>query len=97
MRILLDQNVPIGVRSLLGSEHEIYTANEMGWSRRSDAELLKLAEQSGFDVLVTGDQNMPFQLNLKGRRIRLVTLWTTRWLNLLAEQKRVRRLVLSTD
>jgi len=30
----------------------------MGWSGEKNGELLKLCEAEGFDVLVTGDQNL---------------------------------------
>jgi len=40
---------------------------------------LKAAEQAGFDVLLTPDQNMRYQQNLTGRRIAIVVLGKGRW------------------
>jgi hypothetical protein len=36
--------------------------------------LLEAAEEAGFDVLITADQNIPDQQNLSGRKIALVIL-----------------------
>jgi hypothetical protein len=47
----------------------------MGWpDQLENGELLTAAEESGFDVMVTADQNIRYQQNLKGRRVALVVL-----------------------
>jgi len=38
-----------------------------------------VAEEAGFDVLLTADKNMRYQQNLEGRRIALVVLSTPQW------------------
>ncbi len=43
-RILLDHNVPEGVRGLLPG-HSVATTREMGWSRLANGALLAAAEQ----------------------------------------------------
>jgi hypothetical protein len=58
---------------------EVSTAYRMGWSELSNGALLAAAEQAGMDVFVTTDQNLRYQQNLKGRRIAIVVLPTTRW------------------
>lgn len=74
MRVLFDKNIPIGVWRFL-SNHEIRTILEMGWSDQlANGELLKIAEDSGFDLMVTADQNIRYQQNLTGRRLALVVL-----------------------
>ncbi len=60
-------------------DHEIRTAREMGWHELENGDLLKQAETSGFDVLLTGDKNLSYQQNLSSRTIALVVLETTRW------------------
>lgn len=45
----------------------------MGWSSTQNGKLLGLAETS-FDVLLTADQNLPFQQNLPRRNIAVVVL-----------------------
>jgi hypothetical protein len=41
--------------------------------------LLDVAEQAGFDVLLTCDQNVRYQQNLVGRRLAVVILSTNHW------------------
>ena len=66
MRILFDKNVPLGIRRFL-SKHEVRTIIEMGWPEQlENGKLLKSAEEYGFDVMVTSDQNIRYQQNLTG-------------------------------
>lgn len=79
MRILLDNNVPIGVRAFLAL-HEVRTVIEMSWPPQiENGELLITAELAGFDVLLTSDQNIKHQQNLAGRKLALVVLGSNIW------------------
>jgi hypothetical protein len=40
------------------------------------------AEASAFDVFITTDKNLRYQQNLTGRRIAILVLWTTNWLEI---------------
>ena len=74
LRILLDKNVPVGVRRFL-SGHEVRTFADMNWDPQlENGVLLKEAEAAGFDVMMTADQNIPYQQNLIGRKLALVVL-----------------------
>ena len=42
-----------------------------------NGELLRLAEEAGFDLFVTSDQGIRYQQNLAGRRIAILELSTT--------------------
>ena len=64
-------------KSLLG--HEVTEAIERGWDRISNGTLLKLAEEAGFDLLLTTDKNMRYQQNLTGRKITIVVLGNSTW------------------
>ena len=78
MRILFDQGTPVAIqRSLQG--HIVKTANQQGWSALSNGELLRVAGESGFDVLLTTDRNLPYQQNLQSRKIAIVVLERNRW------------------
>jgi len=78
MRILFDQGVPRGLaKSLLG--HEVTEARKLKWERISNGALLRLAEDAGFDLLVTTDKNVRYQQNLSGRRISIVVLGNSPW------------------
>lgn len=47
----------------------------MGWAGVKNGELLRRAEAE-FDVLVTADQQLPYQQNLSGRKLAIVVLPT---------------------
>jgi hypothetical protein len=60
------------------AEFEISTAQEMGWGRVKNGDLLKLAEDK-FDAFLTSDQQLKYQQNLKGRKLAILVLSTNRW------------------
>ena len=77
MKILFDECMPLPLRRRL-AEFEISTAQEMGWGRTKNGDLLKLAE-GVFDVFLTTDQQLKYQQNLTGRRLAIPVLSTNRW------------------
>jgi predicted nuclease of predicted toxin-antitoxin system len=77
-RILLDQNVPLGLRDIF-KEFEVSTAHALGWATYSNGDLIEAAEQAGFEVLITADKNLRYQQNLVGRKITIVVLGSNRW------------------
>ena len=78
MRILFDQGTPVPLRrSLTG--HDVATAYELGWSTVTNGDLIRLAEQEGYELLITTDTNLRYQQNLKGRSIAILVLTTTSW------------------
>jgi len=62
MRVLVDECLPRALTRLLPG-HACKTVQEMGWSGKSNGELLSLA-QGKFDVLVTIDQALGRERNL---------------------------------
>jgi predicted nuclease of predicted toxin-antitoxin system len=79
LHILFDKNVPIGVRRFL-ARHEVRTVVELNWSPQlENGELLKAAEESAYNVLVTCDQNIEYQQNRRGRELALVVLGSNLW------------------
>ena len=78
MKLLFDQGTPAPLRGRLVA-HSVDTVADRGWSDKGNGELLDLAEQEGYEVLVTTDQNLRFQQNLAGRRVGLVVLLSTDW------------------
>ena len=78
MKILLDSNTPRQLKASL-RRHDVVSSDEQGWRELPDGELLATAERTGFDVLITCDQNMPYQQNLKRRKIALVVLTASKW------------------
>ena len=77
MKILFDECMPEPLRPLL-TGLDIRTAQEMGWGRVKNGQLLQRAEDM-FDTFVTADQNLKYQQNLKGRRLAILVLSTNRW------------------
>lgn len=73
MRILFDEGVPKQLRRLLARDG-ITLVEEKGWKGVKNGRLLQLAEEDGFDVLISADQNLKYQQNLKGRRIAVFVL-----------------------
>ncbi len=57
---------------------DIRTAQEMGWGRVKNGELLERAE-GVFDAFVTADQSLKYQQNLTRRRLAILVLSTNRW------------------
>jgi hypothetical protein len=78
MRILFDQGTPVAIRPALAG-HMVRTAREEGWSTLSNGELLRAAEDAGFQILLTTDTHLPDQQNLKNRRLAVVILNQNRW------------------
>lgn len=81
MRVLFDHNLPHKLRTSLGTfgKHDIVTASYMGWSELKNGELLRVAEENGIEVFVTGDKSLADEQNLTGRRLAIVALSTNNW------------------
>ena len=75
MKILLDECVPVQVGKALQG-HQVRSATDPEWRGLSNGELLRLAEQQGFSLLVVADKNMRHQERLSGRRVAVLELWT---------------------
>jgi len=73
MRVLLDECVPEGLRVEIPGGHRVATAREAGLAGRKNGALLAGAE-GRFDVLVTTDQNLPWQQSVVAFDIAVVVL-----------------------
>jgi hypothetical protein len=78
MRILFDHGAPAPLIPFLQG-HLVTKAKDAGWDRLVNGELLKAAEEAGFEVLLTNDKNIAAQQNLKGRAIAIVVLGNSQW------------------
>jgi len=73
VRVLLDEQLPRRLaRELRG--HEVRTVQQQGWAGLKNGELLRRAADEGFEVFVTGDQNLEFQQNLSRARVGVLVL-----------------------
>jgi len=73
MLILFDHGTPRSIARWLHG-HMVVEAIARGWDRLANGELLRAAEEAGFDVLLTTDKNIQYQQNLAGRKIAVVIL-----------------------
>ena len=55
------------------------TAYELGWSTVTNGEMIRIAEQEGYELLITTDTNLRYQQNLRSRSIAILVLTTTSW------------------
>jgi hypothetical protein len=78
MRILFDHGTPSGIASALTS-HQITEARDRGWETLSNGDLLRAAEQDGFDLLLTTDKRIRYQQNLTSRKIGIIVLGNSTW------------------
>ncbi|MBI3472179.1 MAG: hypothetical protein HY013_12555 [Candidatus Solibacter usitatus] len=78
MLVLFDQGTPVPIANSLW-EDSVKTARQLGWDTLANGELLRVAEEAGFDVLLTTDKNLAYQQNLKDRKIAIVVLGRSRW------------------
>jgi hypothetical protein len=78
VRILFDQGTPVPLRRSLNG-HVVATAYELGWSTVTNGDLIRLAEQEGYELLITTDTNLRYQQNLRSRSIAILVLTTTSW------------------
>ena len=78
MKILFDQGTPRPLRHSL-AEHSVDTAAERGWPDLDNGDLLEAAEDEGYDLLITTDQNIRHQQDLANRNIAILVLFSTAW------------------
>ena len=73
MRILLDEQLPRQLAPYLIG-HDARTVQQESWAGLKNGVLLTSAEAAGFEVFLTGDQNLEFQQNISKRRLGVVVL-----------------------
>ena len=78
MKILFDHGTPAPLRGHI-PEHTVDTAAERGWAELSNGELLDEAASEEYELLITADQSMRYQQNLRHRHIAIIVLRSNRW------------------
>src|SRR5579862_1368710 len=73
MKLLLDENLPHRLRTLLPG-HDVFTVAYMQWSGIENGELLALAASNGFDAVVTKDVGIAYEQNIAKLPCSLVIL-----------------------
>jgi hypothetical protein len=64
MRVLLDESVPKALGFAIEG-HFVRTAQAAGFAGLLNGQLLAAMKSAGYEVLVTFDQNLPYQQNVK--------------------------------
>jgi hypothetical protein len=77
-RILFDQNVPAPPKQYFHA-YDVHMADEMGWPRLKNGQLLDAAEAAAFDVLLSSDKTIRFEQNMAGRKIAMVYMSDNHW------------------
>lgn len=52
---------------------------DLGWDRLKNGDLLRAAEDEGYEVLIITDKNLRYQQNLAERSIAIVVLGHSQW------------------
>ncbi len=73
MRVLLDEDVDIHLRNHFPDEVTVETVEYRGWKGPKNGALLHAAQEI-FDVLVTMDDNIPYQQSLRHFDLAVVIL-----------------------
>lgn len=73
MRILLDENLDWRLRRSLPG-HLVDTVAYIGWSGMKNGALLRRAADTGYEVLLTMDGNLPYQQDLTVHGIAVIAL-----------------------
>ena len=66
MLVLFDNGTPRTLARFLIDRHTVTEARARGWEELENGELLNVAENAGFEVLVTTDKNIRYQQKSKG-------------------------------
>ncbi len=72
MRVLLDENLPVGLAAHL-SGHFVETVAGLGWSGVTNGELLRRARDN-FDALLTMDSKIEFQQAITTQTLAVVVI-----------------------
>jgi hypothetical protein len=52
----------------------VQTTYECGWAELNNGDLLAIAEEAGFDLLITTDKGIRHQQNFRGREVEIPIL-----------------------
>jgi predicted nuclease of predicted toxin-antitoxin system len=75
VKLLLDECLPHELRHFLHM-HQVFTATYMKWDGLKNGKLLAAAAADGFEAMITSDQSLQFQQNLRSLPIAVVVLRT---------------------
>lgn len=74
MKVLLDEQLPVKLKYRLHIAGEVTTVRDMGWLGMKDQQLFLNMEIEKFDLFITNDQNLKYQVNLNNLQFSLIDL-----------------------
>ena len=74
MKLLLDENIPVKLKTQFSENHQVFTVKDLEWVGKKNGELLNLMIQNGFEALKTIDKNLMYQQNLNRFDIKIMIL-----------------------
>ncbi len=77
MRIVLDENVPLPLKTAFAATHTVASVQDLGLAGAENGELIAALEGK-HDVFITADKKLKYQQNLSGRSLAIVELPTNR-------------------
>jgi predicted nuclease of predicted toxin-antitoxin system len=77
MKILLDECLPVKFKNEF-NEFTTYTVRDKSWIGVKNGELLKKARDDHFDVFVTSDKKLRYQINRDELKIAIIIIDTMR-------------------
>ena len=80
MKILFDHGAPRSIARILVG-HQVTRTAQLGWHELGNGVLIESAEEAGYDLLLSTDQNIRYQQNLSHRKIAIVVLTDQQWPN----------------
>lgn len=63
MKILLDEQLPVKLKYRFDEDHHVSTVRDMKWLGMKDQELFSKIKEENFELFITNDQNLKFQVN----------------------------------
>lgn len=63
MKILLDEQLPIKLKYRFHINHHVSTVRDMKWLGMKDQKLFSKIKDENFELFITNDQNLKFQVN----------------------------------
>jgi hypothetical protein len=89
----LTKGTPLPIARFL-SEHTVRTTHQQGWDTLANGELLRVAEEAGFEVLLTTDNSLAYQQNLAERKMAIVVLSRNKWRTVQRMTRKMSRLLM---
>ncbi len=74
MKILLDEQLPVKLKYRFDPSLLVLTVRDMNWLGMKDQELFLKSKNEKFDLFVTNDQNLKYQVNKKNLAFSLIDL-----------------------